>query len=100
MNLGAEIWIAALYGGVLLLAAVGRYLSTRPGANSQAHITAMGLALDRDQMERGLSYLSRIAKALEAMSDKRQADMQGTLEEIVEHLKQPQSTRARKKPGE
>lgn len=100
MNLGAEIWIAALYGGVLLLAAVGRYLSTRPGANSQAHITAMGLALDRDQMERGLAYLSRIAKALEAMADKRQADMHETLEEIVEQLKKPPPARPRKRPEE
>lgn len=100
MNLGAEIWIAALYGGVLLLAAVGRYLSTRPGANSQANITAMGLALDRDQMERGLAYLSRIAKSLEAMADKRQADIQETLEQIVDQLKKPPPARARKTPGE
>lgn len=100
MNLGAEIWLAALYGGVLLLAAVGRYLSTRPGANSQAHITALGLSLDRDQMERGLSYLSRIAKALEAMADKRQADMQGTLQEIVDQLKKPPPPRTRKPPDD
>lgn len=88
---GPEIWIAAIYGGILGLAALGQYLN-RPKAAVKGDpvVAGYGIGLiERDQAERLLAFQARqasaqerIAEFLGSMSDRDRAELKDELEEL------------------
>ena len=88
-----DFWANA---GVLIAAAVAalagyygpRVFGKSPPAKVDPVLSGIALALgDKEQSERIIATLERIARALEAIADKRQNDMQETLEELVASIK-------------
>lgn len=87
-----DIWVNI--GGIIaaILAGVagyfGRSLIGKEPPKADPVLTGIGLALgDKEQTERLLAVLERMANALEAMADRKQADMHDTLEELLEAVK-------------
>lgn len=83
--------------GILLAAAVAAlagyfgpkvFNKTSPSvAKTDPLIMGLGMALgDKEQTERMIECQMRIAKALEALADHRQAEMQDTMEQILARL--------------
>jgi hypothetical protein len=85
MELTPEILTAAIAGIGILFTAWFKYFSTKstPPAMDVAPVSVV----DRDHAERTVRALERIAAAVETATDKRQSDMQHTLEEIAKNLK-------------
>lgn len=88
--------------GILLAAAVAalagyfgpRVFRKTPAPKTDPVLTGIGLALgDKEQSERMVECLDRIARALEAIADKRQTEMQDTMEEILERLSDKEKRR-------
>jgi len=82
MQIGPELWIAGLYGLILLLAAVGQYLNRpKQGGKSAPVLGGVGLELgNRAQMDMLIAAINRIG---DIMENKRQTEMEETLEELV-----------------
>lgn len=87
MTIPPEVWIAAIYGGLLLLAGVGRYLTRKKDAPAKAPdsmLAAIGLEFGtREQGERLIAELKRIADTL---ADKKQNEMDDKLDELLERM--------------
>jgi len=82
MQIGSELWIAGLYGLILLLAAVGQYLN-RPKQTAKPDPVLGGVGLElgnRAQLDLLITQVKRIA---DIMENKRQTEMEETLEELV-----------------
>jgi hypothetical protein len=64
MDIPAEAWIASAYGGIILLAAVGRYLTLpRHAAKNDAVLAGVGLEFgSREQTERLIGEVHGIAR--------------------------------------
>ncbi|MDS1135168.1 hypothetical protein [Nitratireductor indicus] len=79
----------AAYGLIIILLGVVQYVTRRKKPHTHdTMLASLGIGwLDRDFAERGVRALERIAEASEVLADRRQADMQHTLHEIVEVLK-------------
>lgn len=98
-----DVWFQV--GGIAaaLLAGAAGYFWTRmwgkqPQPPGHPVLTGIGMAIgDRDQAERQIVMLERIAKALEVIADRRQHDMQETLDELVEQLKQKEMRPSRRR---
>lgn len=84
MEIPAEIWIASAYGGIITLAAVGRYLS-RPREPRKHDPILAGIGLGFGD-ERFLAILTRCAEALEALADKRTDEMEDMHKALLERL--------------
>ncbi|WP_223479268.1 hypothetical protein [Oricola indica] len=89
MPIPYEILTSAGVGVIILLAAIRQYFNGRsPKVPDGSVLTGIGVGLvERDQAERAVKALERIADAAERMGDQRQANMQHTLEEIAEQLR-------------
>lgn len=83
--------------GILLATAVAalagyfgpRVFGKTPPAAAKADPVLMGVGVafgDKEQSERMIECLDRIATALEAIADRRQSEMQDTMEEILDRL--------------
>ncbi|GAB5506702.1 MAG: hypothetical protein Rhirs2KO_18650 [Rhizobiaceae bacterium] len=90
MELTAELIAQGVVGLLTVLGAVGVYLRTRqkPPPSEGAVVSGIGVGLiEREQAERLIRVLERIAVSVETMADRRQNDMQETLHDIAEQLK-------------
>ncbi|CDX26609.1 hypothetical protein MPL3356_60464 [Mesorhizobium plurifarium] len=83
MDIPAEVWIAGAYGGIIVLAAVGRYL-TKPKEATRDPVIA-GIALGFGD-ERFLALLTRCAVALEALADRRTEELTEMHQQLIERL--------------
>jgi len=86
MTIPPEVWIAAIYGGLLLLAGVGRYLTRKKEAPKppDSMLAAIGLEFGtREQGERVIAELKRIADTL---ADKKQHEIDDKLDELLERM--------------
>lgn len=94
MGISAEVWIAAAYGGILLLVALGQYLARpRQTTKNDAVIAGVGMAFgEHDQMERLIAEVKRIGDIL---SDEKQSDMQETLDALLALMKEKPVPRRR-----
>jgi hypothetical protein len=95
MQIAAEIWIAAIYGALLLLAGIGRYLTRpkQPVSVDPVLSGVMGGFVDREQMAQLIAAVNRVADVL---SDKNAADLNDRLDDIMDRLdgKKPPPRRA------
>jgi hypothetical protein len=87
----AEVWIAGIYSAILFFAVLGRYLLLPKRAMGADPVLAgVGLELGtREQIDHLVLQVKRCADALERLADKRQDEIQETLEEIVEEMRRP-----------
>lgn len=86
-----EIWtnIGIAIGGVFLAIAAyyGKKVPPSPPATSPV-LASVGLELgNRDQVERMIHELARIAAALESLADHRQSDMKDAMDELLDKLR-------------
>lgn len=89
---GSEIWtnIGLLVGGVMLAIAAyrGKTVPPAPRQQSEAVLADVGLELgNRDQQERMIHELKRIADAMQSLSDHRQANMQDLMGELLDKMR-------------
>ena len=95
MELTPELLGAGAVGVIVILGAIGNYLNGR----RNAHKLDPGMAgvaggfVDMDQMRQLIDQVKRGGEALERVADKRQDEMQETLEEIVEEMRRPRPRR-------
>jgi len=92
-----EIWtnLGIFFGGIFLAIAAyyGKKVPPAPPASSPV-LASVGLELgNRDQVERMIHELKRIADALQSLSDHRQADMQDAMEELLEKMRAAERAR-------
>lgn len=83
MDIPAEVWIAGAYGGIITLAAIGRYL-TRTREPPKDPVIA-GIALGFGD-ERFLTLLTRCAVALEALADRRTEELEEMHQKLLERM--------------
>lgn len=95
----ADFWTNA---GVLVAATIamlagyyGPKVFAKPdAAKHDPVLTGIGLAFgDKDQTERMIGFLERIAKAAEALANHRQAEMTEKMDELLERLEQAERKR-------
>lgn len=84
MELTPELITAVVAGIGISVMAWLKYVNTK---SSAAIDVAPVSVVDRDHAERTVKALERIANAVETATDKRQSEMQHTLEEIAKNLK-------------
>lgn len=92
MELTPEWLGAGVVGALVAIGAAHRYLSglkSRPPATApQSVLAGVGFGMiDRDHAERVVRALERIADSCDRMSDKRQDDMQHSLDGILKELR-------------
>jgi len=90
MNLTPELLGTGAVGAVVILGAVGNYLLSlrRAPRSMDSVLTGIGLAFgDKEQSERVISALVRIAAAVESMADRDRADMKQMLEDLGEEVR-------------
>lgn len=85
-----EIWtnLGIFFGGIM--AAVAAYYGKKvpPPPSTSPVLAGVGLEFgSRDQMERMIDELARIAGALESLADHRQSDMKDTMDELLDRLR-------------
>ncbi|MER9196416.1 hypothetical protein NKI13_24545 [Mesorhizobium australicum] len=88
MDIPAEAWIASAYGGIILLAAVGRYLTLpRHAAKNDPVLAGVGLELgSREQTERLIGEVHGIRIAVEILADRRTEEFQEMHQELLERM--------------
>jgi hypothetical protein len=84
MELTPEILTAAVAGIGILFTAWLKYMNTKSAPSSDVAPVSV---VDKEHAERTVRALERIAEAVERATDKRQSDMQETLEEIAKTMK-------------
>lgn len=95
-----DLWVQI--GGLIAALAAGaagyfgRELLGKSSPKVDPVITGIGLALgDKEQSERLIDELRRIAVALEALADKRQSEIDEKLEELLERIPDKSTPRRR-----
>lgn len=97
----ADFWTNA---GVLIAAVVamlagyyGPRVFAKPAGEASRHdpvLTGIGMAFgDKEQQERLISGVERIAKAAETLADQKQADMSEKMDELLQRLEQAERQR-------
>lgn len=89
MDIPAEAWIAGAYGGIIMLAALGRYLTLprHVAKTTDPVLAGVGLELgNREQTERLIIEVRGCRIALEALADKRTSEMEEMHKEVLERL--------------
>ncbi len=99
MTIAPELWIAAIYGAILLLAGAGKYLSrqtTPPAKTNDAVLAGIGLGFgEREQMDRLIAEVKRIADAL---TDKNTSGINHRLDELLERIDEAERRGHTQKP--
>lgn len=97
MDIPAEVWIAGAYGGIITLAAVGRYL-TRHKEPAKTDPVIAGIALGFGD-ERFLALLTRCAVALEVLADRRTEELSDMHQELLDRLDKAEQHARRRQPA-
>jgi hypothetical protein len=89
MDIPAEAWIAGAYGGIILLAALGRYLTLpKHAAKHDPVLASVGLELgNREQTERLIGEVHGCRLALEVLADRRTEELTEMHRELLEEMK-------------
>lgn len=99
MTLTPEILSAGVVGAIVVLGAIGQYLRTRqqaPRTGLDPSLQVIGADLgNREQMERLIVVVTRVAVALETIADRKQSEMGEKLDELLEQLSQRAPPRRR-----
>ena len=88
MEIPAEVWIAGAYGGIITLAAIGRYL-TLPKIRRHADpvLASVGLELgNREQTERLIAEVHGCRLALETLADKRTDEIEELHRSLLDRM--------------
>ncbi len=89
MTIGSEgLWIAALYGALIALAAIGQYINRpKQPAKQDPVLTGIGMAFgDREQTERLIAVFARCAIALETLADRRASELEDMHRQVMDRL--------------
>ena len=89
MELTPELLGTGVVGLIVVIGAVGRYLSSlrAPPPPQGPVLTGIGLGWsDREQTERMFAMIERIAKALETIADKRTSEMENMHRTLLARL--------------
>lgn len=98
MTIAPELWIAAIYGAILLLAGAGKYLSRQNTSSPKNDpvLTGIGFGFgERDQMDRLIAEVKRVADAL---TDKNSHDISHKLDELVDRIDKAEQRGHTQKP--
>lgn len=100
MDIPAEAWIAGAYGGIILLAALGRYLTLpKHAAKHDPILASVGLELgNREQTERLIGEVHGCRVALEVLADRRTEEFQDMHKELLERMDEQERRHAQRRP--
>lgn len=100
MDIPAEVWVAGVYGGVILLAALGRYVALpRHAAKHDPVLAGVGIELgNREQTERLIGEVHGCRIALEVLADRRTEEFEEMHKELLERMDAQERRHAPRRP--